>query len=203
MRLFLLIPISCFFFSCLTTPKIDLKNNDSKIWTENIKNKTVADDYENIYRFNDKADMNIFIYGYYSTAIKYKLFEVENERAFYYNKTTLKSYIIKTLPNLNFYEFDLSKKLYNPTKQVAYFENNFKNKNIYIVIGLILKDNILYIAKDYSEDYKNKLNSWIENNGNFDGSEWNPILSADWNSYPVPTKEDLDWNNIYEIGEIF
>ena len=203
MRLFLLIPISFFFFSCLTTPKIDLKNNDSKIWTENIKNKTVADDYENIYRFNDKADMNIFIYGYYSTAIKYKLFEVENEQAFYYNKTTLKSYIIKTLPNLNFYEFDLSKKLYNPTKQVAYFENNFKNKNIYIVIGLILKDNILYIAKDYSEDYKNKLNSWIENNGNFDGSEWNPILSADWNSYPVPTKDDLDWNNIYEIGEIF
>lgn len=203
MRLFLLIPIPCFFFSCLTTPKIDLKNNDSKIWTENIKNKTVADDYENIYRFNDKADMNIFIYGYYSTAIKYKLFEVESERALYYNKTTLKSYIIKTLPNLNFYEFDLSKKLYNPTKQVAYFENNFKNKNIYIVIGLILKDNILYIAKDYSEDYKNKLNSWIENNGNFDGSEWNPILSADWNSYPVPTKDDLDWNNIYEIGEIF
>ena len=203
MRLFLLIPISCFFFSCLTTPKIDLKNNDSKIWTENIKNKTVADDYENIYRFNDEADMNIFIYGYYSTAIKYKLFEVENESAFYYNKTTLKSYIIKTLPNLNFYEFDLSKKLYNPTKQVAYFENNFKNKNIYIVIGLILKNNILYIAKDYSEDYKNKLNSWIENNCNFDGSEWNPILSADWNSYPVPTKDDLDWNNIYEIGEIF
>jgi len=179
-----------------------LKNNDSKIWIDRIKNKTVADDYENIYRFDSKADLNIFIYGYYSTAIKYKLFEVEKERAFYYNKTTLKSYIIKTLPNLNFYEFDLLKKLYNPTKQVAYFENNFKNKNIYVVIGLILKDNILYIAKDYSEDYKNKLNSWFENNGNFDGNEWQPILSADWNSYPLPTKEDLDFENIYRIGEI-
>ena len=70
MRLFLLIPISFFLFSCLTAPKIDLKNNDSKIWIDRIKNKTVADDYENIYRFDNKADLNIFIYGYYSNAIK-------------------------------------------------------------------------------------------------------------------------------------
>ena len=60
----------------------------------------------------------------------------------------------------------------------------------------------MYVAKDYSEDYKNKLNLWFENNGNFDENEWQPILSADWNSYPLPTKDDLDWENIYKIGEI-
>lgn len=202
MRLFLLILISFFLLSCSTIPKVDLKNNDSKVWIEKIKNKKTADDYENIYRFNNKANMNIFIYGYYFKAIKYKLFKTENVRAFYYSKTTLKNYIISSLPSLNFYDISSSKKLYNPLKQIVYFGDNFKNKNIYIVIGLTLKDNILYIAKDYLADYKNKLNLWLKNNGYFDGKEWRPISRVDWNSYPLPTKDDLDWDNIYMIGEI-
>lgn len=197
--LFLLL---CLSVSCLSTPKADLKDNNSKNWIENIKNKTVIDDYENIYRFNNKANMNIFAYGYYSTAIKYKLFEIKNDRAFYYTITTLKSYIISALPNFNLYEINSSKKLFNPLNQNAYFDNNFKNKNIYIAIGLILKNNILYIAKNYSSAYKDKLNLWFENNGYFNDKEWYPISSVDWNSYPLPTEADIDWDNLYMLGEI-
>ena len=49
MKLFLLIPILFFLLSCLSIPKADLKDNNSKNWIENIKNKTVIDEYENIY----------------------------------------------------------------------------------------------------------------------------------------------------------
>ena len=41
MKLFLLIPILFFLLSCLSIPKADLKDNNSKNWIENIKNKTV------------------------------------------------------------------------------------------------------------------------------------------------------------------
>ena len=209
MRLFLLILIlffmSFFLSSCSTIPKADLKNKDSKIfeiWIEKIKNKNIADDYENIYKFNNKANLNIFIYGYYSAAIKYKLFEVENGKAFYYTETTLKNYIVSSMPNLNFYNITSFEKLYSPLKQIVYFGDNFKNKKIYLVVGVELKDNILYMAKDYLTDYKKKLNLWLKNNGYLDGKEWHPVSRADWNSYPLPTKDDLDWDNIYKIGEI-
>lgn len=202
MKLFLLIPILFFLLSCLSIPKADLKDNNSKNWIENIKNKTVIDEYENIYRFNNKADMNVFAYGYYSKAIKYKLFKIENDKAFYYTITSLKSYIMTVLPNFNLYEINSSKSLFNLLNQNKYFDNNFKNKNIYIAIGLILKNNILYIAKNYSSAYKDKLNLWFENNGYFKNEEWYPILNADWNSYPLPTEDDIDWDNLYMIGEI-
>lgn len=201
MKLFLLIPIF-FLLSCLSIPKADLKDDNSKNWIENIKNKTVIDEYENIYRFNNKADMNVFAYGYYSKAIKYKLFKIENNRAFYYTITSLKSYIMTVLPNFNLYEINSSKSLFNLLNQNKYFDNNFKNKNIYIAIGLILKNNILYIAKNYSSAYKDKLNLWFENNGYFKNEEWYPILNADWNSYPLPTEDDIDWDNLYMLGEI-
>lgn len=202
MKLFLLIPILFFLLSCLSIPKADLKDDNSKNWIENIKNKTVIDEYENIYRFNNKADMNVFAYGYYSKAIKYKLFKIENDRAFYYTITSLKSYIMTVLPNFNLYEINSSKSLFNLLNQNKYFDNNFKNKNIYIAIGLILKNNILYIAKNYSSAYKDKLNLWFENNGYFKNEEWYPILNADWNSYPLPTEDDIDWDNLYMLGEI-
>ena len=202
MKLFLLIPILFFLLSCLSIPKADLKDNNSKNWIENIKNKTVIDEYENIYRFNNKADMNVFAYGYYSKAIKYKLFKIENDRAFYYTITSLKSYIMTVLPNFNLYEINSSKSLFNLLNQNKYFDNNFKNKNIYIAIGLILKNNILYIAKNYSSAYKDKLNLWFENNGYFKNEEWYPILNADWNSYPLPTEDDINWDNLYMLGEI-
>lgn len=202
MKLFLLIPILFFLLSCLSIPKADLKDNNSKNWIENIKNKTVIDEYENIYRFNNKADMNVFAYGYYSKAIKYKLFKIENYKAFYYTITSLKSYIMTVLPNFNLYEINSSKSLFNLLNQNKYFDNNFKNKNIYIAIGLILKNNILYIAKNYSSAYKDKLNLWFENNGYFKNEEWYPILNADWNSYPLPTEDDIDWDNLYMLGEI-
>lgn len=202
MKLFLLIPILFFLLSCLSIPKADLKDNNSKNWIENIKNKTVIDEYENIYRFNNKADMNVFAYGYYSKAIKYKLFKIENDRAFYYTITSLKSYIMTVLPNFNLYEINSSKSLFNLLNQNKYFDNNFKNKNIYIAIGLILKNNILYIAKNYSSAYKDKLNLWFKNNGYFKNEEWYPILNADWNSYPLPTEDDIDWDNLYMLGEI-
>lgn len=202
MKLFLLIPILFFLLSCLSIPKADLKDNNSKNWIENIKNKTVIDEYENIYRFNNKADMNIFAYGYYSKAIKYKLFIIENDKAFYYTITSLKSYIMTVLPNFNLYEINSSKSLFNLLNQNKYFDNNFKNKNIYVAIGLILKNNILYIAKNYSSAYKDKLNLWFENNGYFKNEEWYPILNADWNSYPLPTEDDIDWDNLYMLGEI-
>lgn len=202
MKLFLLIPILFFLLSCLSIPKADLKDDNSKNWIENIKNKTVIDEYENIYRFNNKADMNVFAYGYYSKAIKYKLFKIENDRAFYYTITSLKSYIMTVLPNFNLYEINSSKNLFNLLNQNKYFDNNFKNKNIYIAIGLILKNNILYIAKNYSSAYKDKLNLWFENNGYFKNEEWYPILNADWNSYPLPNEDDIDWDNLYMLGEI-
>lgn len=202
MKLFLLIPILFFLLSCLSIPKADLKDDNSQNWIENIKNKTVIDEYENIYRFNNKADMNVFAYGYYSKAIKYKLFKIENDRAFYYTITSLKSYIMTVLPNFNLYEINSSKSLFNLLNQNKYFDNNFKNKNIYIAIGLILKNNILYIAKNYSSAYKDKLNLWFENNGYFKNEEWYPILNADWNSYPLPTEDDIDWDNLYMLGEI-
>ena len=202
MKLFLLIPILFFLLSCLSIPKADLKDDNSQNWIENIKNKTVIDEYENIYRFNNKADMNVFAYGYYSKAIKYKLFKIENDRAFYYTITSLKSYIMTVLPNFNLYEINSSKSLFNLLNQNKYFDNNFKNKNIYIAIGLILKNNILYIAKNYSSAYKDKLNLWFENNGYFKNEEWYPISNADWNSYPLPTEDDIDWDNLYMLGEI-
>ena len=80
MKLFLLIPILFFLLSCLSIPKADLKDDNSKNWIENIKNKTVIDEYENIYRFNNKADMSVFAYGYYSKAIKYKIFKIKKNK---------------------------------------------------------------------------------------------------------------------------
>ncbi|MDA0033757.1 hypothetical protein OFR41_01165 [Brachyspira hyodysenteriae] len=203
MKLFLLSPLFFFMLSCLTVPEIYL-NNNVIYWREYVANKSASDIYQNIYRFDKNADMDYIVYGYKSK-IKYKLFLMkESNEAFYYKNVTLKTYIIESLPSFNLYEDALNKKDYSTLYMNNYFNRTtFSDTSIYLPIGLAFKDGNLYIAKTYGEDYKDRLSHWLRKNGYGIGKEWIPAINVDWNSYPVPTEHEIDWNELEIIGKLF
>lgn len=204
MRLFLLFPLLFSILSCLSAPEIYLKTNNAVYWKDMVKNKTASDTYQNIYRFNNKANMTLNVYGYKSP-IKYTLFLMkENNQAFYYKNTTLKSYIVESLPTFNLYNDPVRKNVYNSlySDLSYYITRKFPDIDIYLSIGLMVEDNILYIAKNYTSDYKDRLNHWMRKNGYGSGAEWIPSVSADWESYPVPTEHEIDWNDLQIIGTL-
>ncbi|MEI0485160.1 hypothetical protein R4K89_07185 [Brachyspira intermedia] len=202
MKLFLLFPLFFFMLSCLTAPEIYL-NKNVVYWKEYVANKTASDVYQNIYRFDKNADMYFIVYGYKSK-IKYKLFLMkESDEAFYYKNTTLKSYIIGSLPSLNLYEDALKNNNNSRLYINEYFNGSFSDRAIYLPIGLAFKDGNLYIAKNYGEDYKDRLSYWLRKNGYGTGKEWIPAINVDWNSYPVPIEHEIDWNDLEIVGKLF
>ena len=188
--------------SCATVPEIYL-NNNVIYWREYVANKSSSDIYQNIYRFDKNADMDFIVYGYKSK-IKYKLFLMkESDEAFYYKNIPLKSYIVESLPSLNLYEDALKKSDNSVLYANDYFKKKFHNRIIYLPIGLAFKSGNLYIAKTYGEDYKDRLAYWLRKNGYGSGKEWIPGINADWDSYPVPTEHEIDWNDLEIIGKLF
>lgn len=204
MRLFFIFCTSLFFIiSCVTAPKIYLKTDNAVYWKELIRNKVASDNYQNIYRFDEKANMNLTIYGYKSK-IKYTLFLMkERNQAFYYKNSNLKSYIIESMPSFNLYKDAMAKDNYNILYVNPYFNKNFKNRTIYLPIGLMVDENKLYIAKIYDAGYNDRLNYWLRKNGYGDREEWRPAINVDWSSYPVPTEHEIDWEKIELIGILF
>lgn len=202
MKLFLLFQLFFFMLSCLTAPEIYL-NNNVIYWKEYVVNKSASDVYQNIYRFDKNADMYFIVYGYKSK-IKYKLFLMkEPDEAFYYKNTTLKSYIIGSLPSLNLYEDALKNNNNSRLYINDYFNRSFSDRTIYMPIGLAFKDGNLYIAKNYGKDYQDRLSHWLKKNGYGTGKEWIPAINADWNSYPVPIEHEIDWNDLEIVGRLF
>ena len=204
-KLFSLMILSFSLFSCATVPEIYLKTNNGSYWKELVKNKVASDSYQNIYRFDKNANMSLIVYGYKSK-IKYTLFLMkEHNQAFYYKKFTLKNYIIESLPSLNLYRDVTTKNAYTPLYLdfSFYFSSSFKDKSIYMPIGLMVEDNKLYIAKVYDSSYKDKLRYWLRKNGYGRGREWIPAINADWSSYPIPTEHEIDWDKIEFVGTLF
>ena len=202
MKLFLLFPLFFFMLSCVTAPEIYL-NNNVVYWKEYVANKSSSDIYQNIYRFDKNANIDFIVYGYKSK-IKYKLFLMkESNEAFYYKNTTLKSYIIESLPSLNLYEDALKNNDNSRLYINEYFNKTFSDRSIYLSIGLAFKDGNLYIAKTYGKDYIDRLSHWLRKNGYGTGKEWIPAINVDWNSYPVPIEHEIDWNDLEIIGKLF
>ena len=202
MKLFLLFPLFFFMLSCVTAPEIYL-NNNVVYWKEYVANKSSSDIYQNIYRFDKNANIDFIVYGYKSK-IKYKLFLMkESNEAFYYKNTTLKSYIIESLPSLNLYEDALKNNDNSRLYINEYFNKTFSDRSIYLSIGLAFKDGNLYIAKTYGKDYIDRLSHWLRKNGYGIGKEWIPAINVDWNSYPVPIEHEIDWNDLEIIGKLF
>ena len=202
MKLFLLFPLFFFMLSCVTAPEIYL-NNNVVYWKEYVANKSSSDIYQNIYRFDKNANIDFIVYGYKSK-IKYKLFLMkESNEAFYYKNTTLKSYIIESLPSLNLYQDALKNNDNSRLYINEYFNKTFSDRSIYLSIGLAFKDGNLYIAKTYGKDYIDRLSHWLRKNGYGTGKEWIPAINVDWNSYPVPIEHEIDWNDLEIIGKLF
>ena len=202
MKLFLLFPLFFYMLSCLTSPEIYL-NNNALYWRDSVGGKTASDIYQNIYRFSENGDIDYFVYGY-KNKIKYKLFLMkESNEAFYYKNSTLKNYIVESLPSFNLYKDALTKTDYNILYANDYFSRSFKNRSIYLPIGLMVKDGDLYIAKTYGEDYKSRLFHWLIKNGYGYGKDWIAAINVDWSSYPIPMEHEIDWNNLELIGKLF
>ena len=205
MRVFLSFTLLFLVISCASTPEIYLKTNNAYYWKELIKNKVASDDYQNIYRFDEKANMTLTVYGYKSK-IKYTLFLMkEHNQAFYYKNFTLKNYIIESLPSFNLYEDAVTKNDYSILylDYSYYFSKNFPDRSIYLPIGLMIEDNNLYITKSYDAGYMDRLSHWLMKNGYGKGKEWIPAVNADWESYPVPTEHEIDWEKIEFVGVLF
>ncbi|WP_300367219.1 hypothetical protein [Brachyspira sp.] len=202
MKLFLLFPLFLSILSCLTSPEIYL-NNNAVYWKKNVSNKIASDIYQNIYRFDENGDINFFVYGY-KRKIKYKLFLMkEINEAFYYKNSTLKNYIVESLPAFNLYIDALTKNDNNTLYVNKHFSRDFKNRSIYLPIGLMVKDDNLYIAKTYGNDYKTRLLHWLIKNGYGSYKNWIPAINVNWASYPIPTEHEIDWNNLEIVGKLF
>ncbi|WP_295163266.1 hypothetical protein [uncultured Brachyspira sp.] len=202
---FFLILLLFSMISCITAPEIYLKTDNALYWKELIKNKASSDIYQNIYRFDKKGNMNLTIYGY-KDKIKYTLFLMkQNNQAFYYKKYTLKNYIIESLPSLDLYKDVLEKSHYDIFYIDYFFSKKIPDKSIYLPIGFMVNEDILYIAKIYDSDYEDRLNHWLRKNGYgySYGNEWIPAVNVDWSSYPVPTEHEIDWNRLELIGKLF
>lgn len=203
LRLFLLL-LLLYILSCSTVPEIYL-NDNVLYWKEYVSNKKSSDKYQNIYVFDNNCNIDLIIYGYKSK-IKYKLFLMkEYNQAFYYKKYRLKNYIIESLPSFNLYQDTVKKNVYESLyKDFSYYiSKNLPDTDIYLSIGLMVKDDNLYIAKNYGNDYRSRLYHWLIKNGYGKGKEWIPSINADWTSYPVPTEHEIDWNTIEFIGKLF
>ena len=190
--------------SCLSSPEIYLSTKNANYWIENVRNKITVDSYENLYKFNDNADLTLSVYGY-NKPIKYKLFLMkEKNQSFYYKNITLKNYIIESLPNLNLYSDMIKKNAFETLylDSFYYVSKNFPDKSIYLSIGLMIENNILYLASHYNKEYEDRLNFWLRKNGYGNGKDWTPSISANWESYPVPTEHEVDWDKIEIIGEL-
>lgn len=204
MKLSFLFPLFFMMLSCLSAPEIYLKTNNAQYWKDMVKNKMSYDIYQNIYKFNNNANMTLNVYGYKSP-IKYSLFLMkEKNQAFYYKNTTLKSYIIESLPTFNLYQDTVKKNVYDRlySELSYYISKNFPDRSIYLSIGLMVKDDVLYIARNYTLDYTNRLRHWMRKNGYGRGGDWIPSVSADWESYPIPTEHEIDWDDIDVIGKL-
>ncbi|WP_300721178.1 hypothetical protein, partial [uncultured Brachyspira sp.] len=202
MKLFILFPLFFSMLSCLTSPEIYL-NNNALYWKDSVRNKIASDIYQNIYRFDENGNIDFFVYGY-KTKIKYKLFLMkEANEAFYYKNSTLKNYIVESLPAFNLYRDALTKNNNNMLYVNNYFSKDFKNRSIYLPIGLMVKDNNLYIAKSYGEDYKARLFHWLIKNGYGSPKDWVPAINVNWLSYPIPIEHEIDWNSLEIIGQLY
>lgn len=202
MRLFLLFPLFVSMISCLTAPEIYL-NDNSIHWKKYVANKSASDIYQNIYRFDDNANIDFIVYGYKSK-IKYKLFLMkEHNEAFYYKNSTLKNYIIESIPSMNLYEDAMKKDPYSVLYRDSYFSRDFPDRSIYLPVGLMYTNETLYMVRNYGKDYQDRLSYWLRKNGYGSGKEWISAVNADWASYPIPTEHELDWSKLEKIGELF
>ncbi len=205
MKHIILLLILFFTFSCVTIPQSDLTTDESKIWINKVKNKYSIDPLENVYRFKNNGDIDIFIYGY-KEPIKYILYKVENNIAFYYRILSVKNFVINNIPAFNLYNLDVVNNTYDLLdKQIDFASiKNFKDKDISIITAFEVRDNDLYIIVAKNENYTNKVNMWRENNGYIGmNTNWRPYNNANWYEYPLPTAEDLNLNVKYKINKLY
>lgn len=205
MKIYYILLLSLFVISsCTTLPKKNMNSETAKIWIENSRNKVVMDNFQNIYRFNKKSNIDIIIYGY-SSPIEYVFLKMSDDnKAVYYTKTRRQNFILTSLPSFNLYNLLDNKKVYDPLYKTVDFNymGNFKNDNVYRFKGFVIEEGKLYIANNYNKSYRDKLEKWLKENGYGRDLYWEPYKSANWNEYPMPTENDIDWNNIFLLGKL-
>ena len=128
----------------------------------------------------------------------------KKNKAVYYTKTKRQNFILTSLPSFNLYNLLDNKKVYDPLYKTVDFNymGNFKNDNVYRFKGFVIEEGKLYIANNYSKSYRDKLEKWLKENGYGRDLYWEPYKSANWNEYPMPTENDIDWNNIFLLGKL-
>ncbi|MEI0611741.1 hypothetical protein [Brachyspira pilosicoli] len=205
MKIYTLLLLTLFVISaCTTLPKKNISNEAAQMWIEKSKNKIVMDNFQNIYRFDKHSNIDIIIYGY-SNPTKYNLLKMsEKNKAVYYTKTKRQNFILSSLPRFNLYNLLETKKVYDPMYLTVDFNynGNFKNNTIYRYKGFVIENGNLYIANDYNKYYMEKLENWLNKNGYGKDSYWKPYNSANWNEYPIPTEDDINWDNVFLLGKL-
>lgn len=165
-------------FTILFTQNLNLhtqishKNYDD-LWNNRVKSKTIVGEY--IYTFEDNGDVKYTTgLGETKTVMFYKAESAD--KAYYYGKVSLKDIVATS--SLISEKYDTEIKLY---------------------IGFIIENEILKMASNYDQNYYKRLEKWIIENSYNDGTI---TETADWQSYPIPKTEEIDFSKLIEIGKL-
>ena len=63
----------------------------------------------------------------------------------------------------------------------------------------IIKNEYLHVSKN---EYLHENNQNLNKNGYGKDLYWKPYNSANWNEYPIPTEDDIDWDNVFLLGKL-
>ena len=86
---------------------------------------------------------------------------------------------------------------------ISMFYDNAPALGVNLVEGYSIEDGKVMRYSKYIRSYQGKLDSWKKANSVFTNERWVANTDADWDSYPVPQPEDVNWSEGEYAGELY
>lgn len=86
---------------------------------------------------------------------------------------------------------------------ISMFYDNAPAMGLNLVEGYSIEDGKVMRYSKYIKSYQGKLDTWKKANSTFTNERWVANSDADWNSYPVPQPEDVNWADGEYAGELY
>ncbi|PTY40178.1 hypothetical protein [Brachyspira hampsonii] len=174
-KIILFVSLFVFSFNFLNAQNITLLSDSSKNWRSFIFRKTI-DMKGALYEGRPGGDLEL-VSGSSPLLLvkKYKFIGARSDQNAYY------------------------------THQVplSMFYDNAPSLGLILVEGYSIEDGKVMRYSKYVKSYQGKLDSWKKANSTFTNERWVANSDADWNSYPVPQPEDVNWAEGEYAGELY
>lgn len=167
--------ILIFLFQLLYTQNIRLDSKHSKNWINLVSRRTI-DMRGALYECMGNGDI-VLMSGRspFMLVRSYKFLGARGDRQTYYSHQINISVLYDEAPNMG----------------------------LRLIEGYSLDGYELNRYAQYSDLYNEKLRKWNDKNAVYNDGRWKANKDADWNSYPVPEVEDVNWDLREYAGELY